>query len=195
MSTSRPVQLKALSPDLSRTSPEWFDSILLQRRWSCRLQRELLNYDEQNSKSHDIAANIMKWTEDLSVGVELIDYQHRELIARINDLVNAIRQKTCKYKISDVLQFLDEYIVFHFGEEEKIMQKYAYPQYPAHRAQHKEFIANFQKLKKELPKLEGGTKPGSYDLSVETNRVVVDWILEHIAHVDMKLGRFLKDRM
>lgn len=137
----------------------------------------------------------MKWTEDLSVGVELIDHQHRELIARINDLVVAIRQKTCKYKISDVLQFLDEYIVFHFGEEEKIMQKYAYPEYPSHRDQHKKFIASFQKLKKELPKLGRGTKPGSYDLSVETNTVVVDWILEHIAHVDMKLGKFLKDRM
>ncbi|MEN8261963.1 MAG: bacteriohemerythrin [Nitrospirota bacterium] len=135
----------------------------------------------------------MEWTEDLSVGNETIDSQHRELFDRINDLVAAIKQKTCKYKIGDVIKFLDDYIVYHFGEEEKIMQKYRYPDYAKHKAQHKIFLDNFEKLKVELPKLEGGKKPGSYDLSVETNQVVIDWILLHIASVDKQLGEFLKD--
>jgi hemerythrin len=134
----------------------------------------------------------MKWTEDLSTGVKIIDNQHKELFVRINDLVDAIKQHTCKYKISDVVRFLDDYIVLHFSEEEIMMQQCAYPDYPAHKAQHTKFIANFEELKIELLKLEGGKKPGSYDLSVETNQVVVDWILEHIARVDKKLGLFLQ---
>ena len=134
----------------------------------------------------------MKWTEDLSIGVELIDNQHKELFSRITDLVDAIKHHTCKYKIPDVVRFLDEYIVFHFGEEEAFMQKHKYPQYPRHKAQHTKFIANFNELKKELQKLEGGKKPGSYDLSVETNQVVVDWILDHIVKVDKEFGVFLK---
>lgn len=136
----------------------------------------------------------MKWTEDLSVGVEIIDSQHRELFSRITDLVDAIRQHTCKHKIGDVVRFLDEYIVFHFGEEENIMRKYGYTEYEQHKKQHEFFIDKFGELKKELPMLEGGTKPGSYDLSVETNQVVVDWILEHIAMVDKRFGAFMKDR-
>jgi len=136
----------------------------------------------------------MKWTEDLSVNVETIDNQHKELFARINDLVDAIKQHTCKYKISDVVKFLDDYIVFHFGEEEKLMQRYGYPGYEQHKKQHEHFMENFKELKKELPKLEGGAKPGSYDLSVETNQVVVDWILDHIAKIDKRLGEFLKDK-
>ena len=135
----------------------------------------------------------MEWTEDLSVDNKTIDSQHRELFDRINDLVAAIKQKTCKYKIGDVIKFLDDYIVFHFGEEEKIMLKHGYPGYQEHKAQYKIFLDNFEKLKVELPKLEGGKKPGSYDLSVETNQVVIDWILLHIANVDKKLGEFLKD--
>ena len=133
----------------------------------------------------------MEWTKDLSVGVDKIDSQHKELFSRINGLVAAIKEHTCKYKIGDVVRFLDEYIVFHFGEEEKYMLQYGYPGYPAHKAQHNEFIANFNKLKEELPKLEGGMKPGSYDLSVETNQVVVDWILDHITKVDKEFGKFL----
>ena len=137
----------------------------------------------------------MQWTEDLAVGVEKIDAQHKELFEKINDLVAAVKQSVCKYKIGDVIRFLEDYVVFHFGEEERYMLKFGYPDYQVHKAQHEKFIANFQELKKELPKLEGGSKPGSYDLSVETNKVVVDWILDHIATVDKRLGVFLKDKI
>ncbi|RJQ49951.1 MAG: hemerythrin [Nitrospiraceae bacterium] len=135
----------------------------------------------------------MKWTEDLSVGIEIIDTQHKELFTRINDLVDAIRSHTCKYKISDVVKFLDDYIVFHFGEEEKYMLERGYPEYEQHRKQHEKFMGNFAYLKEELMKLEGGKKPGSYDLSVETNQVVVDWILEHIAKLDKRFGKFIAE--
>ncbi len=137
----------------------------------------------------------MQWTEELSVGVERIDEQHRELFEKINDLVAAVKQSVCKYKIGDVIRFLEEYVVFHFGEEEKYMMKFGYPLYEAHKAQHMKFIENFDKLKMELPKLEGGKKPGSYDLSVETNEVVVDWILDHIVKIDKQLGEFLKGKV
>ena len=137
----------------------------------------------------------MQWTEDLAVGIAKIDDQHKELFEKINDLVAAVKQSVCKYKIGDVIRFLEDYVVFHFGEEEKYMQQFGYPGYQAHKAEHEKFIANFNELKKELPKLEGGRKPGSYDLSVETNQVVVDWILDHIVKVDKHLGEFLKDKV
>lgn len=137
----------------------------------------------------------MEWTDDLSVGVEEIDNQHKELFNRINGLVAAVKQHICKYTISDVIRFLEEYIVVHFGEEENYMKKYGYPEYSKHKAQHEKFMQNFSELKKELVKLEGGKKPGSYELSVETNKVVVDWILDHIFKVDKKLGAFLKNKM
>jgi hemerythrin len=142
-----------------------------------------------------VVTYLMEWTPDLSVGVDIIDDQHKELFRKINDLVAAIRQSVCKYKIGDVIKFLEDYVVFHFGEEEKYMARYSYPGYPAHKARHEEFKRNFRSLKKDLLKLEDGKKPGSYDLSVRTNQLVVDWILEHIAKTDKALGQFLKDRL
>lgn len=137
----------------------------------------------------------MKWTEDLSVGIEVIDKQHKELFERINSLVDAIKQHVCKYKISDVIKFLEDYVHIHFGEEEKYMLKYEYPHYSFHKSQHEHFKKELANLKPELLKLEGGTKPGSYELSVTTNQLVVDWILEHIANVDKHLGKFLKSKI
>ena len=134
----------------------------------------------------------MEWTEDLATGNETIDTQHKELFRRINDLVLAVHQSVCKYKISDVIKFLEDYISFHFDEEEGLMQGRSYPGYKAHKAQHEKFKRNFVRLKKDLIKLDGGKKPGSYGLSVRTNQIVVDWIVEHIARVDRLFGEFLR---
>jgi hemerythrin len=137
----------------------------------------------------------VEWSEELSIGVDLIDSQHKELFVKINELVAAIKDHTCKYKITDVIRFLEDYIVFHFSEEEAYMRQNDYPGYLLHQAQHNYFMESFLELKKELQKLEGGKKRGSYDLSVMTNQVVVDWILDHIAEVDRKFGEFLKSRV
>lgn len=138
---------------------------------------------------------MIKWTEDLSVGVETIDEQHKELFERINSLVQAIKQKVCKYKISDVIKFLEDYVQTHFNEEEKYMLKYKYPHYEHHKSQHEYFKKELLTLKPELLKLEGGTKPGSYELSVTTNQLVVDWILAHVANIDKQLGKFLQTKI
>ena len=85
----------------------------------------------------------MEWSEKLSIGVDLIDSQHKELFLKINGLVAAIKDHTCKYKISDVIKFLEDYIVFHFSEEEAYMRHNDYPEYLRHKAQHNYFMESF----------------------------------------------------
>ncbi len=134
----------------------------------------------------------MQWTEDLSVGVEEIDDQHKELFRRINALVDAIRRGECKDVIDGVLKFLEDYAVVHFAEEEAHMVRHRYPEYTLHKAQHAIYLKALMDLKRQAaqPRAHGG----SYELSVMTNQVVVDWIIAHIANVDKKLGEFLKSR-
>ncbi len=135
----------------------------------------------------------MEWTQDLSVGVEKIDSQHRELFRRINRLVDAIKQSRCKDEIDDTIRFLEEYAAIHFAEEEKYMQETKYADYERHKAHHSTYLAALAELKREaaLPRVKGG----SYDLSVTTNQVVVDWIIDHILKVDKKFGEFLRGKL
>ncbi len=134
----------------------------------------------------------MQWTEDLSVGVDEIDNQHKVLFSRINNLVTAIKQHRCKDEIDNTIRFLEEYAATHFAYEEKYMQDSHYPEYPRHKAHHARYLEHLSELKKEAaaPRVKGG----SYDLSVTANQMVVDWIIDHIMKVDRKFGDYLKSR-
>jgi hemerythrin len=130
---------------------------------------------------------ILEWTDDLATGSELIDKQHKELFKRINSLLEACRQGKGKSEINGLMQFLDDYVITHFSEEEQYMQKYAYPGYAKHKAEHLQFIIDFRKLKNEFE----NDGPDFY-LVMRTKEMVVRWLLDHIRKVDRALGDFQK---
>jgi hemerythrin len=134
----------------------------------------------------------MEWNEKLSVGINTIDSQHKELFKRINNLVLAIKQHRCKEEIDSTLKFLGDYARVHFSEEEKHMLETHYAGYEEQREEHKKYLAALAELKEQasLPRVQGST----YDLSATTNQVVVDWIVDHILKTDMKFGEFLKNK-
>ena len=134
----------------------------------------------------------MEWTENLAVGIATIDTQHKELITRINNLLQAIKEHRCKSEIDGTLKFLDDYAVFHFGEEEKRMREAGYGGLEEHQRHHATYLKNIAELKEQaaLPRISGV----SYELSVTANQVIVDWIVDHIMKIDKKFGEFVKSR-
>ena len=136
----------------------------------------------------------MQWTEDMSVGVPVIDNRHRELIDRLNGLRAAIKKQVCRYTIDDMLVFLGEYTEVHFCEEEQYMKYYGYSDYALHKEKHENFITELHFLREELRNIRALGLKGSYELSVETVQVVVDWVAGHVADDDKKLCNFLKQQ-
>lgn len=133
---------------------------------------------------------VMQWTSSLSVGVEHIDEQHRELLAKVGSLLDACRQGKGKQAVGGIIDFLGDYVVSHFSTEEKYMVQYNYPDYAAHKSQHEQFIRDFQGLKARFES-EG---PGIQTVLL-TNSTVVDWLMKHINQTDKALGTFLKGRL
>ena len=131
----------------------------------------------------------MEWTDDLSTGSAAIDDQHKELFKRVDALLEACGQGKGKAEVSQVIRFLDAYVVTHFSAEEQYMEKHNYPGFAKHKALHLEFTEQFGELKREFEK-EG---PGLY-LVVRTNQMVLQWLLNHIRKVDRELGAFLKTK-
>lgn len=129
----------------------------------------------------------MKWTESLSVGNEVIDNQHKELIEKVNDVLDACNQKKGKEKIDEVMLFLKDYTVKHFQAEEGLMQKYKYPDYNVHKQIHENFI-------KDVNELEAKIKNEGVNLSVIMllNKKLVDWLINHINKIDKKVGEYIR---
>lgn len=128
------------------------------------------------------------WSDVLASGSSEIDTQHKELFQRINSLLGAMEKGGVgREEVSKVIQYLSEYVVFHFGTEEKYMDHYKYSNTSAHKAQHAQFVKVFQRLKDRMLR-EGITPP----LQQEARELVVDWLVNHIKFSDRALGTFLK---
>ena len=73
----------------------------------------------------------MGWTPALSVGVEMIDEQHKTWFDKAEKLFEAGRNRQAKEYIGELLEFLDSYTKKHFADEEEYMLSINYPGYEA----------------------------------------------------------------
>ena len=131
----------------------------------------------------------LELTQDLMTGSKPIDDQHQELIDRINQLFDACSQHKGKEEIRDVLRYLEDYCVVHFRTEEEWMHRHNYDGYSSHRAEHKEFVDIFSKLKEAFEK-EGNSSA----FVIRVNRTLIDHLTEHVLRTDKKLAEFLQGK-
>ena len=128
----------------------------------------------------------LTWTPALAVGVAHIDDEHRELFARVNQLLDAMQQSRAKEQLVPMAGFLKDYVSVHFGGEAALMQRHRYPEAQHHLAQHAFFVSEFRALADELDKA-GPTAL----LTIKLNKLLCDWLRQHVASTDKKLGAFL----
>ncbi len=129
----------------------------------------------------------VEWTQDLAVGVKVIDEQHKEIFRRVDVLLDACKSGKGKAEVGEILKFLEDYVDEHFAAEEAIQVRHSYPDYATHKQEHEDFIKSVGKLNKKFEK-EGP----SLTMVLETNTVVVGWLVKHIKKTDMELGKYLR---
>jgi len=131
---------------------------------------------------------IIKYTDDLLIGHETIDFQHREIFRKIGFLHQAAKQGEGLDEIKNTLKFLEIYIVEHFSEEECLMKGCSYPDIFEHVAEHNEF-------KKEIGSFLIKLKRSHdlHNLLIDTLNTSLLWITNHIRISDIAMGRFLNE--
>lgn len=131
-----------------------------------------------------------EFDDSLVTGNALIDGQHKELIEKINDLVNCCEQGGGKLKAIKMLEYLADYTEFHFGAEEKLQQEAEYPGFAEHKEKHEEFKQTVDELHEMLDEEEGPT-----DAFVDAvNRNVIQWLYGHIKGYDSSVAHFIHMR-
>ena len=132
----------------------------------------------------------ISWRDELSLGVDQIDSQHKELLARFDMLLNACKQGKGGEEVLHLLAFLDEYVLTHFRDEEALQKQSGFPDYESHRQEHESFIGRLSEMKGRLA--EEGVQ---IDLVLDTNKMLLDWLIRHISVRDKALGRHLQGRV
>jgi hemerythrin len=128
----------------------------------------------------------IQWQDDLSIGIGLIDEQHKKWIDHFNRTSEALASNQSMEQISKTLGFLADYTEIHFSAEEKYMQENHYPAFVRHKALHDELRATLGNLVRDYQE-EGATQ----DLADSIETFLGNWLLNHIREVDMKFGAFI----
>ncbi|OPZ93967.1 MAG: Bacteriohemerythrin [Firmicutes bacterium ADurb.Bin419] len=131
----------------------------------------------------------IEWRQSYEIGIDKIDSQHKELFRKINNLLEACTTQKGKEEVINTMGFLGDYIVVHFNDEEKLQKDSEYPSYTEHKAAHEQFKKDYKNLRSKLD--EEGV---SLNFILTVNRVVVDWLVKHIAAADRAFGTFLKSK-
>lgn len=126
--------------------------------------------------------------KDLLTGNELIDSEHKELIDRINKLVDSCESGKEKTTAVRTLDFLMDYTEFHFRDEEKLQEEAGYPEIENHKLQHKVFEKAVNELKEMLEEEEGPTEA----FVAAVNKNITEWFLNHIQVWDKKVAEHVK---
>lgn len=128
--------------------------------------------------------NTIIWNDKtMSLGIPLIDAQHKELLNIINQLSTSIYSNTQKKDIFMIINKLIDYANFHFTCEEELFNNLKYNKKDEHKNEHREFLNKFTKYHNQISNSEYLNQV-EIIISQETLIYLVDWFLHHIAGTD-----------
>ena len=111
------------------------------------------------------------WTDDLNVGIDDIDKQHRGIVQYINQLHDACQTQN-REAVALVIEQLIGYTQSHFSFEEAMMEKARYDFLPVHKRIHNLFERRIRSYQDRFAKGE--------DVAAELLDTLVKWLANHI---------------
>jgi len=123
--------------------------------------------------------NKTTWNSSLLIGDPQVDKQHEELFNTWDELKSALENKDTFALEGLRVKFL-KYAVFHFSEEEALMETYRYPssQLEHHQKEHADFLLKLESYSSELEKF---------------SQYLENWLIHHVKNEDGKIGTWIKD--
>jgi len=130
--------------------------------------------------------DMVVWDEKYAIGIQLIDNQHKELFSITNELFHACLggEESVKEVFKETMERMVDYVRFHFGAEQELLQRVKYPDYPEHKKQHDTLVRQILESVKEY-------NEGKKFVPNQFVRTLRDWILGHIGHYDKQYAAYI----
>ena len=126
------------------------------------------------------------WNDNLSVGVPEIDQEHREFIARVNELNRAIVECRDKPTVERLLDLMLMEATHHFWHEQQLLAEWKYPDRAAHAAKHARLTSQFDRVMKEFERADVSFTWALKGLHIK------QLLIDHLLQEDMKYRDFLR---
>jgi len=120
----------------------------------------------------------MIWTDDLRVGVDVIDRDHQTLCALVN---KAGQPDLPPHELTGIVQQLIDYTAPHFEREEAVLETCGHPDLDSHREQHRRMEAEIRAL------VDAWYGSGSNVAPEELRLYLCDWWRSHIMEADVSI--------
>jgi len=130
---------------------------------------------------------LANWQDSYSVKIDQIDNQHKKLFGYINEIHEAMKNRTTKDELGKIIDKLVNYTVDHFRTEEKYFDMYNYPDKANHKVEHEVFIDRVNTFKDDFTS-------GKLLVSLEIINFLRDWLVNHINGTDKKYAPFLIEK-
>lgn len=126
------------------------------------------------------ATDWVRWEDNLSVGIDVIDEHHRYLFDLTNDLFDVVSSKRGAREVARVLKALDQYVQVHFRAEERMMAHHGYHSLDRQQHQHGQFETRLREFYEEL---HNNPLTAQFDVLVYLRH----WLVHHILQEDSQL--------
>ncbi len=131
--------------------------------------------------------SFLVWDDDLSVGIQAMDEDHKHLLNLINNLRASVLCNTGEAFERQNLDDLLEYTRSHLKREEALLEEHGFPNYEGHKAQHDQMISYVESYVRKYQ--EQGRK-----ILPEIADYLTLWLTDHIKVTDKQYSAYLADR-
>jgi hemerythrin len=121
---------------------------------------------------------LMEWTDKLSVGVRVLDDDHRQLVGMLNELFDGMKSGRGREALGPILDRLIQYTRMHFAREERLFTQTAYPAAAAHKGEHEDLTRQVLEVQSKYAKGSNAV------LSLDVLEFLKSWLIRHIQGTD-----------
>ncbi len=122
---------------------------------------------------------MIEWEDKYSVGVSIIDEEHKKFIDIINKVIAAKEHNNNPEEILGILNEMIKYAQKHFKTEETYMKKFNYQEYYYHKEEHNNFCL-------KIIAYNNRVIDSDYQIANKILEYLKRWFVNHIQETDRK---------
>lgn len=125
----------------------------------------------------------IKWTDDMSVGVEGIDDEHKTLISILNSFIDAVDDDEGVLVYDSIFHSFYEVALEHFHHEEELMELAGYEDLEVHKKGHESLLGQLGAMRARL------MTSSSEALEDDVREFLASWLEIHIMVKDQAYAK------